>query len=348
VKTIKEELAENVVLSGTPVTISREGFVKKILSQKLGHVELNPADKLPIVLERLTEVPGDGSPPLSSFWDETEHGLMAYVVERMELFKGKEEELTPVWVREFVWGFLSFSRQLRCDIMVYGNDRDSSNDAVIPALAEALAIPSISELLNLFVSKYNVCFFPLHVHKRLIASKIIGTVPTVIVGPSHYSIEHPTVHHANTTDNYSGFGRPKKADIRVISPGVDLKRFNPISFRGDNATFINQFHVLKKQSSFEDSLTLKPFVIGFVGRLSIEKNVGLFLMAAQLILKRCTHCRFTVVGDGALREKLELLCAQLEISWAVRFVGNDQVICDVKVSKIISKHATILICRLAT
>jgi hypothetical protein len=28
-----------------------------------------------------------------------------------------------------------------------------------------------------------------------------------------------------------------------------------------------------------------------------------------------------VVGDGALRGKLELLCAQLEIAWAVHFTG---------------------------
>lgn len=154
---------------------------------------------------------------------------------------------------------------------------------------------------------------------------VAGTIPTVIVGPSHDAIEHPTVHHANSTDDYRGFGSLRTADLRVISPGVNLRHFDPELFRGDRVTTILQYH---SQSVLDSSLNplseVKPyFVIAFVGRLSVEKNVGLFLMAAELILERCAHCRFTVVGDGALRENLELLCDQLGISWAVHFAGID-------------------------
>lgn len=143
---------------------------------------------------------------------------------------------------------------------------------------------------------------------------IAGTVPTVIVGPSHYAIEQPTVSHANSTDDYRGLGRPKSAEIRVISPGLDTDLFDPENYRGRNVTAITQYHW--------ESMPQKTFVIGFVGRLSIEKNVGLFLLAAQLILDKCNHCRFTVVGDGPLRENLELLCSQLGISAEVIFTGN--------------------------
>jgi glycosyltransferase involved in cell wall biosynthesis len=63
-------------------------------------------------------------------------------------------------------------------------------------------------------------------------------------------------------------------------------------------------------------------VIGYVGRLSVEKNVGLFVLAAHEILKFCPFCRFTIVGDGLLRPYLEELCDRLEISWAVKFTGK--------------------------
>ena len=78
---------------------------------------------------------------------------MAYVIERLELFQGREEQMTPVWARRFAVGMLTFTRQQACDVMVYGNDRGSSPDAMIPALGHALDIPTVSELLNLFVSE---------------------------------------------------------------------------------------------------------------------------------------------------------------------------------------------------
>lgn len=156
----------------------------------------------------------------------------------------------------------------------------------------------------------------------------IGTIPNVIVGPSHFATEHPTVRHAGSTENYQGFGRPKTASIRVISPGVNTSLFDPALYRGEGALSIQQYHdkVYAREAEIvnvtSSSRSRPPFVIGFVGRLSVEKNVGLFLLAAQRILETCLHCRFTVVGAGALREKLELLCAQLDIAWAVHFAGN--------------------------
>ena len=146
---------------------------------------------------------------------------------------------------------------------------------------------------------------------------ISGAVPSVIIGPSHYAIEHPTVIHANQTDGYQGIGRPKTAEIQVISPGVDLKLFNPDAYLGKGNYRVQKFHNVSLMTSSKS-----PFIIGYVGRLSIEKNIGLFLLAADRILKWCFHCRFTVIGDGALRSKLELLSAQLDISWAIHFAGN--------------------------
>ena len=145
--------AVQVEVSGKQISVSRNGFAFKVMSNNLADVALNPANSMSIQVDRLTEQPGDGSPPLSDVWDESERGVVAYVVARMELFKGREQLMTPLWAREFALGMLTVTRQLACDVMVYGNDRDSSADAMIPALGNALEIPTVSELLNLFVSK---------------------------------------------------------------------------------------------------------------------------------------------------------------------------------------------------
>ena len=63
--------------------------------------------------------------------------------------------------------------------------------------------------------------------------------------------------------------------------------------------------------------------IAFMARLSLEKNPGLFLLAAKRLIEshRCAFCRFLVLGDGDLRGELEELSSRLEISGAVRFAG---------------------------
>ena len=59
----------------------------------------------------------------------------------------------------------------------------------------------------------------------------------------------------------------------------------------------------------------------FIFQLYTEKNVGLFLQAAYHILQDNPLARFTIVGDGALRQSLENLADRLQIAWAVHFTG---------------------------
>ena len=142
-----------LTLSGRSVVVSPNGFAMKVLNKKLADIALNPSSFYPIQVDSLNEVPGDGSPPFSEVWDGTEGGVKKYVVERLELFYGREVEITPLWTRKFVWLMLNFVKQHDCDIMVYGNDREDNADALIVSLGYALNIPTVAELLNLFVGK---------------------------------------------------------------------------------------------------------------------------------------------------------------------------------------------------
>jgi glycosyltransferase involved in cell wall biosynthesis len=91
------------------------------------------------------------------------------------------------------------------------------------------------------------------------------------------------------------------ARMSVIRNGVDTARFTPrAAARGPSA----------------------PPVIGFVGRLSPEKNPALFLRAAARIRARMPRARFVVVGDGPLRGELEALASTLAIRDAVAFDGE--------------------------
>lgn len=155
-KGIAGDVAVEVALSNNVVTVSRRGFALKVLRQRLGRVVLNPTTSLPIRRNSWHEIPGDGSPPFSAIWDGSVRSVMAYIVERVELFEGREDQLTPRWVRNFVVGLLTFSRDLACDVMVYGNDNANDSDAILPVLAQALDIPSVSELLSVFVRKFSL------------------------------------------------------------------------------------------------------------------------------------------------------------------------------------------------
>jgi glycosyltransferase involved in cell wall biosynthesis len=62
-------------------------------------------------------------------------------------------------------------------------------------------------------------------------------------------------------------------------------------------------------------------LVGWVGRLSREKGCDLFLESARIIQGKIPAAKFCVVGDGALRGKLEQLAGRLGIASAVSFLG---------------------------
>jgi glycosyltransferase involved in cell wall biosynthesis len=59
-----------------------------------------------------------------------------------------------------------------------------------------------------------------------------------------------------------------------------------------------------------------------VARLSAEKNVALLLQAFGQAYAACRRGRLLIVGDGPLRDGLERLAAQLEISPHVSWIGS--------------------------
>jgi L-malate glycosyltransferase len=99
----------------------------------------------------------------------------------------------------------------------------------------------------------------------------------------------------------------KDSKLLLIRTGVDTERFRPQS---------------KSEAKEQMGFNAEDLIMGFVGRLSAEKNVQLLLEAfaqAQLL-----HAKLLIIGDGALRASLEELGRKHDIADKIVFCGNVQ------------------------
>jgi glycosyltransferase involved in cell wall biosynthesis len=111
------------------------------------------------------------------------------------------------------------------------------------------------------------------------------------------------------------FGVGSAGQFAVIPLGIDISDFAGGKERGQE--FRDEF-----------GLAADDLVIGIVGRLTEIKNHELFLRAAALFKEKFlshsprVRVRFVVVGDGALRGKLEEQAAAMGLTDDVIFVGS--------------------------
>eukprot|EP01032_Pedospumella_encystans_P017323 gene17323-19744_t len=141
----------------------------------------------------------------------------------------------------------------------------------------------------------------------------LDQVPTVLVAPSWYAAEHESVQRS-----------VRAYKQHSSQPVFDPARFHSSSPSGHLSGGPGVYrHPACKVTGVvsPEQANLPCVVIAFVARLSTEKNPGLFLQAAYEILQVYPFARFTIVGDGALRQSLENLADRLQMTWAVHFTG---------------------------
>ena len=271
----------------------------------MSHVKVvySPYATHAINVKQVDEHTEGGDVPLSSTFQKNESLMHEYISSRFRLSNGDIDNISPPWVKTLYTLMRTHLRDEMCDIVVYGNSRGLSSNMLITDTARALGIPTVSELLNLFVNP--------------------DTMPRAVVGPSMYSIEHEresfTKSKMTYTDNTRRSEQCTKETDEVLSviipPSVDIDRFDPDKIEEEDIVY--HPHCTRGQRIS----TGDCFTIGFVARLSAEKNPGLFLQSAEKILRHNPFIRFTMVGDGDLRPYLENLASRLGISWAVHFTG---------------------------
>lgn len=276
----------------------------------------NPFSSTNIPYEDMKAPLDDGSEPFWNTWSGDTNSVYEYISHRLSLASNKIDNMTPIWARNL---YLSMSKALidnKCDVVVFGNNRAMSSDVLITDSSRLLGIPTVMELLNLFAH-------PL-------------VVPDVIVGPSVYAIQHESV----TSIIQSGSSSTQISTI-VIPPSVDAGHFSSINTdMNTTTTLATSFHpsCVEQYSSLGNATAMSSYLspmerallpqsqhncinIGFIARLSVEKNPGLFLLTARELLSQNPSLRFTMIGDGPLKESLQSMAAQLKILHVVHFVG---------------------------
>ena len=101
---------------------------------------------------------------------------------------------------------------------------------------------------------------------------------------------------------------PKNTEVSVVLYGFDSDFY-------DKSTFETNFY----ETSF---LVKNKFVIGTICRLAPEKDLYTFLDAIKCVSENNKDIIALIVGDGELRNKLELYCKKLDLQDFVRFLGK--------------------------
>jgi len=95
--------------------------------------------------------------------------------------------------------------------------------------------------------------------------------------------------------------------IRVVPTGIDVKAFGS----GDGASFRRKFKVPPG-----------AFVVGHLGRLAPEKNLGYLAEAVALFLQQAPEARFLVIGSGPSEDTLKELFAERGIADRLILAGK--------------------------
>jgi hypothetical protein len=213
--------------------------------------------------EELSQIPPDETIPVSMLWQSNKTKLYEYLHERYNKAQRKLENITPRWCYEFYQIMKRILIDNECHVIVYGNGRGFNTDVFITDVAKVLGIPSITELLNLYLDD--------------------RAIPDIIVGPSLHSLKHQTIQQPVIINQASNGYSVLPLQV-VISPSVNQEVFSPVAAKITSASLLkakscslyNNF-TLPFQLTKEGDVFIKHYpciLVGFVGRLSIGDFVS--------------------------------------------------------------------------
>lgn len=105
-----------------------------------------------------------------------------------------------------------------------------------------------------------------------------------------------------------GIDKLKLTNSEVIYNGVSLKRFHPLQ-KGSS---------LPKKSL---NLPENKLIVGFIARLTIQKDPFTFIKAAKKVIEQGVNAHFLIVGDGELMTQCKELANLTGMQTHISFVG---------------------------
>lgn len=219
-------------------------------------VSNNTSNGYALSFEKLNEIPNDSFVTAAMVWEYNTTKLYQYIHQRFERANGDIERLSPPFVRDFYQTFVDMFETNKCDIAVYGNARGYNTDVFINDAARYLRIPTVTELLNLYLEP--------------------DILPDAIIAPSHHSLLHESIQGPIAT-------KVKETGIKplgfVIAPSMDPDHFNPEPFRlhvpfippkNCDVSMTDAFRTKITQEDFNNAFYKHApcVLIGFVARIS--------------------------------------------------------------------------------
>lgn len=113
---------------------------------------------------------------------------------------------------------------------------------------------------------------------------------------------------------------PEVREYHVLKTGVPPEKITVIENGVDVAAFSGRHEearAIRAEFGIPDAAPL----FGIIGRLKPQKDLPTFLRAASKILEQRRDARFLVVGDGPLKDELELAAKQLNLLPSLVFTG---------------------------
>jgi len=101
--------------------------------------------------------------------------------------------------------------------------------------------------------------------------------------------------------------RGVKVPVVVVPTGIDVQSFAA----GNGARFRRKYQV-----------PASAFVVGHVGRLAPEKNLGYLTQAVALFLKTSPNARFLVIGGGPSEDEMKKICADQGVGEQLILAGK--------------------------
>lgn len=111
----------------------------------------------------------------------------------------------------------------------------------------------------------------------------------------------------STLAGVSLFGESKRNEIILVQNGIDLEKF---SFDQN------------KRNSYREKHNINHFVVGYIGRLAIQKNPVRMIQIFAEVLKCNSDVTLLMAGDGPLRNRVEETIKKHNITSNVTMLGN--------------------------
>ncbi len=160
-----------------------------------------------------------------------------------------------------------------------------------------------------------------HLHSASVAAAVAARVSGCPLVVTHHSMNT----WRRGMNRALGQWADRQADSAIgvasnVAAGLRAKRVHTIR---------NGVHIPEREWSDDDiaaarrelAIPRDAYLIGYVGRLTIDKNPLLFVEAAALVATRLPHAHFLIVGDGPLRAAAEARARALGVDGRIAFAG---------------------------